>query len=125
VDPVIKFVPVTVMVNAGSPAVTLAGEIELIVGTGLLATPPPGFTVEDLLQEKIVPISKIARNDFEIFISSRFFIIKLPKLYFKSDDGLFTYLNHLLMDIPAVSLPRVTGIINRRETYDKRIPRQY
>jgi hypothetical protein len=75
VDPVIKFVPVTVMVNAGSPAVTLAGEIELIVGTGLLTTPPPGLTVEDLLQEKIVPISKMARNDFEIFISSRFLLL--------------------------------------------------
>jgi hypothetical protein len=41
-----KFVPVTVSVKDGPPAVVLAGESELIVGTGLLLggggeVPPP------------------------------------------------------------------------------------
>jgi hypothetical protein len=50
-----KFVPVTVRVNAGPPAVTLEGESEVAVGSGLLTmktnpldVPPPGvgfFTV--------------------------------------------------------------------------------
>ena len=48
-----KFVPVSVIVNAGTPALTVFGEIEVSVGTGLFAAltlkliefdgPPPGF----------------------------------------------------------------------------------
>lgn len=46
----LKFVPLTVSTNVGSPAVTLGGEIVVIVGTGLLIVksragadvPPPG-----------------------------------------------------------------------------------
>jgi hypothetical protein len=47
-----KFVPVNVIVNAGTPALTVFGEIEVNVGTGLLDAvtlkftefdaPPPG-----------------------------------------------------------------------------------
>jgi branched-subunit amino acid transport protein len=49
VDDALKFVPVTVSVKAGPPAVVDVGEIELVVGTGLLIVnvcelevPPPG-----------------------------------------------------------------------------------
>jgi hypothetical protein len=49
VDPVTKFVPVTVSVNAAPPAGALEGESEVAVGAGLLMVkvsafdvPPPG-----------------------------------------------------------------------------------
>ena len=49
VDDALKFVPVTVSVKAGPPAVVDVGEIEVVVGTGLLIVnvcalevPPPG-----------------------------------------------------------------------------------
>jgi len=52
-DELLKFVPVTVSVNAGSPAVLLLGEIEVSVGAGLLMVkvwvpdvPPPGVGVK-------------------------------------------------------------------------------
>src|SRR5205809_1167862 len=52
-DEVLKFVPVTVSVKAGPPAVALLGEIELSVGAGLLMVkvcvpdvPPPGVGVK-------------------------------------------------------------------------------
>lgn len=49
-DVLVKFVPLTVRTNAGSPAATLGGEIVVTVGNGLLTvkfnagvdTPPPG-----------------------------------------------------------------------------------
>jgi hypothetical protein len=48
-DPATKFVPFTVRVNAASPAVFVAGEMVVVVGTGLLTVrvcaldvPPPG-----------------------------------------------------------------------------------
>ena len=55
-DPLMKFVPVTVRVKAGLPAVVLIGEMAVTVGTGLLPTavmvnvevfdvPPPGAGV--------------------------------------------------------------------------------
>lgn len=41
-DPETKFVPVTVRVKDAPPAVPLAGESEVTVGSGLPLPPPPG-----------------------------------------------------------------------------------
>ena len=51
-EPLIKLLPETVMVNAGSPAVAPAGKIEPATGTGFEA-PPPGLTEESFLQEMV------------------------------------------------------------------------
>ena len=55
-----KFVPFTVKVNAGAPAVTLAGESEVMAGTGLVEielmvntdtfdVPPPGVPLKTVI----------------------------------------------------------------------------
>jgi hypothetical protein len=43
-----KFVPVSVIVNVGTPALTVFGEIEVSVGTGLFAAPILKFTEFDV-----------------------------------------------------------------------------
>lgn len=40
-EPLIKFEPVTVSVNAGSPTVALIGAIVVMTGTGFIVPPPP------------------------------------------------------------------------------------
>lgn len=50
IDPLMKLVPVTVSVNAGSPAVALEGEIAEMEGTGFIVPPP--FTVDVFLQDR-------------------------------------------------------------------------
>lgn len=67
VELLIKSVPVTVSVKAGSPAVTLAGAIAVITGTGF-EVPPVLSTVEVLAQDKIVANNKRADNDLNKFI---------------------------------------------------------
>lgn len=49
-EPLIKPLPDTVIVNAGSPAIALSGEIVLTTGAGF-DKPPPGLPDESFLQE--------------------------------------------------------------------------
>ena len=58
----IKLAPVTVSINAGSPTVTLAGEMEDTAGTGFTVPDPP-FDVSLFLQEKRVANTRIAVNN--------------------------------------------------------------
>ena len=51
-----KFVPLTVIVNSASPAVFEVGDIEVVVGTGLLTVkvwafevPPPGVGLKTVI----------------------------------------------------------------------------
>ena len=60
-EPLIKFVPVMVSVNAGSPAVTLAGEMEDTTGTGFTVPDPP-FEVSLFLHEKAAVNNSTAIN---------------------------------------------------------------
>ena len=73
VEPVIKLVPVIVIVKDGSPAVTLEGEIAAIAGTGFGVTPPPGLTVSDFLQarKEIVASKMVIVSAFKIRISNQ------------------------------------------------------
>lgn len=47
VDPLIKPLPVTVMVKATSPANAALGDMDITVGTGLLVVPPPPVPPEE------------------------------------------------------------------------------
>lgn len=53
-EPETKFVPFTVKVNAPEPAAALAGEILLMVGTGLLAAFTTCVRTSDVLPAKFV-----------------------------------------------------------------------
>lgn len=72
-EPVTKLLPFTVRVNAGPPAVAELGEMEVIVGTGLLAglmvkvwaeeVPPPGAglkTVTEVVPAATMSVAGIA-----------------------------------------------------------------
>lgn len=52
-EPLIKPLPVTVMVKATSPANAALGDMDIAVGTGLLVVPPPPAPPDesDFLQE--------------------------------------------------------------------------
>lgn len=68
--PFTKPEPFTVSVNDAAPATTVAGEMELVTGTGLLLLPPPPLPagVSVFLQDK----NNSARHDT---VSKIFFII--------------------------------------------------
>ena len=76
-EPLIKLLPVTVMVNAGSPAVALPGEIELATGTGFEA-PPPGLTEESFLQE-IANNKNKAEKSMQAFVIVNDLMSKITK----------------------------------------------
>lgn len=63
VEPDVKFVPLTVMVNVESPTVFEVGEIEVVVGAGLLTVkvcafevPPPGAGLETVMLNVPAPV---------------------------------------------------------------------
>ena len=69
-----KFVPDTVSINAGSPTVTLAGEMDDTAGTGF--TVPPPLAESLFLQEKSAANTRIAVNDLRYLISCNTLVLK-------------------------------------------------
>ncbi len=66
-EPFIKLLPVTAMVNAGSPAVALAGEMKPATGSGF-EDPPAGLTEESFLQDMVKSKNNAEKSMLALFI---------------------------------------------------------